>query len=88
MQVVIEKLTETQIEEKQIRKWSIWEKEISEFEWFYDSMEQCLFLEGEVTIKTPEGDFQISKGDFVTFNKGLRCTLQVKKAVRKHYKFY
>jgi uncharacterized cupin superfamily protein len=88
MQVIIEKLTESQIEEKQIRKWSIWEKEVSEFEWFYDSMEQCLFLEGEVTVKTSEGEYLISKGDFVTFNKGLACTWQVKKAVRKYYKFY
>ncbi|MBI5540869.1 MAG: cupin domain-containing protein [Bacteroidia bacterium] len=88
MQVKIEKLTESQIEEKKIRKWSIWEKEISDFEWYYDSMEQCLFLEGEVTVKTYEGDYHIKKGDFVTFNKGLACTWQVKKAVKKHYKFY
>lgn len=88
MQVTIEKLTESQIEEKKIRNWSIWEKEVSEFEWYYDSMEQCLFLEGEVTVKTPEGDYQIRKGDFVTFNKGLACTWQVKKAVKKYYKFY
>jgi uncharacterized cupin superfamily protein len=88
MQVIIEKLTESQIEEKKIRKWSIWEKEISEFDWYYDSMEQCLFLDGEVTVKTPEGDINISNGDFVTFNKGLACIWQVKKPVRKHYKFY
>lgn len=88
MLVKIEKLTESQIEEKKISKWSIWEKEISDFEWYYDSMEQCLFLEGEVTVKTPEGDYQIKEGDFVTFNKGLACTWQVKKTVKKYYKFY
>ena len=88
MQVIIEKVSENHIEEKQIRKWPIWEKEVSEFEWYYDSMEKCLFIEGEVIVKTSDGDFKISQGDFVTFNKGLACTWQVIKPVRKHYKFY
>jgi uncharacterized cupin superfamily protein len=46
-----------------------------------------LFLEGEVTVKTEEGDYEIKAGDFVTFAKGLKCTWIVKKQVRKHYNF-
>ena len=88
MQVIIEKLNDSEIALKGIKSWSIWEKEISVFDWFYDSKEQCLFLEGEVIVKTPEGEVKIQKGDFVTFNKGLKCTWHVLKPVKKHYKFY
>jgi uncharacterized protein len=88
MEVIIEILSEKEISTRGIIKWSIWEKEISAFDWFYDSMEQCLFLEGEVVIKTSEGDYKIKKGDFVTFKEGLQCSWQVIKPVRKHYKFY
>jgi uncharacterized protein len=88
MKVNIEKLSEIEISTRGINKWAIWEKEISVFDWFYDSMEQCLFLEGEVIVKTAEGDYKINKGDFVTFKEGLQCTWQVTKPVKKHYKFY
>ena len=70
-----------------IRNWPIWEKEVSEFDWFYDSREECLILEGEIVVKTDEGDYTINVGDFVTFAKGLKCYWIVKKPVRKHYCF-
>ena len=85
--VKIEHLSEDEIVSKGIRKWPIWEKEISVFEWFYDTKEECLFLEGNVTVKTPEGEFHITKGDFVTFSEGLACTWHVNESVKKHYKF-
>jgi uncharacterized cupin superfamily protein len=88
MKVTIEKLSESEIAKQGITKWPIWEKEVSVFDWFYDSKEQCLFLEGEVTVKTADGEYHISKGDFVTFHEGLKCIWEVKKAVKKHYKFY
>lgn len=88
MNIIIEKLNEKEIASRGITAWPIWEKEISVFDWFYDSQEQCLFLEGEVIVKTDEGDYNINKGDFVTFKEGLKCTWQVKKPVKKHYKFY
>ncbi|MDZ7260591.1 MAG: cupin domain-containing protein, partial [candidate division KSB1 bacterium] len=45
-------------------------------------------LEGEVVV-TPDGEkpVQISKGDLVTFPKGMSCTWKVRKDVKKHYKF-
>ena len=86
--VLIENLTPEEISKKGIKNWPIWEKEIAVFDWYYDSKEQCLFLEGEVVVNTPNGDFMIKKGDFVTFEKGLKCTWNVNKPVKKHYKFY
>jgi len=87
MTVNISKLTETEIEAKGIRNWPVWTKEVSTFDWYYDEPEQCLFLEGEVTIKTDSGDYQVQKGDYVEFPRGLKCVWVVKKDVRKHYHF-
>jgi uncharacterized protein len=85
--VFIEQLTSEQKEKRGIASWPIWEKEISRFDWFYDSDEECQVLEGEVTVKTAEGDYKITAGDFVTFKKGLKCVWDVKKNIRKHYNF-
>jgi uncharacterized protein len=86
-EVIIEKLTNKEIEDRKIKSWSIWTKEVSKFDWFYDSDEQCLILEGEILVETGNGNFAIKAGDFVTFKKGLKCVWNVKKPVRKHYKF-
>lgn len=83
----IERLPEEDILARGIRGWPIWTKEISRFDWHYDEQEQCLFLEGEVDIETPDGTLHIAPNDFVTFPQGLSCTWVVKKPVRKHYKF-
>ncbi len=66
--------------------WPIWEKEVSEFPWHYDSTETCYFLEGDVVV-TPEGGdpVEIGKGDLVTFPEGLSCTWKIRKDVKKHY---
>jgi uncharacterized protein len=85
--VIIEQLTLQELKKRGINDWPIWTKEVSRFDWFYDSEEQCFFLEGEVEIEATEGKFQIKAGDFVTFRKGLSCVWNVKKPVRKHYYF-
>lgn len=71
-----------------INSWPIWTKEVSEFPWTYDSAETCYFLEGDVLV-TPvsEQPVQVGKGDLVTFPAGMSCIWQVRKAVRKHYRF-
>lgn len=87
-EVIIEK--NVSIEEAKQRgytNWSIWEKEVSEFDWFYDDREQCYFLEGEVTVTFENGEISFGKGDFVTFAKGLSCRWIVRKPVKKHYFF-
>jgi hypothetical protein len=71
-----------------VEAWPIWEKEASDFPWFYDAEETCYLLEGEVLI-TPAGDddVHIQAGDLVTFPEGLACYWSISKPVRKHYRF-
>ena len=87
MNVTVEKLTEDEIQKRGIKSWPIWEKEKSRFDWFYHDTEECLILEGAVTVETPDGDVSFAAGDFVTFPKGLSCVWDIKSAVRKHYNF-
>jgi hypothetical protein len=84
----IEKPTEEKLLKLDVRSWPVWEKEESEFPWFYDEAETCYILEGDVSV-TPENGAPVSfgKGDLVIFDEGLRCTWKINKAIRKHYKF-
>ncbi len=76
------------LEELGVRSWPIWTKEVSSFPWSYDESETCFFLEGEVVV-TPEGGEPVAMGpgDLVTFPSGMSCTWQIRRPVRKHYKF-
>ena len=85
--ILINKLTEEDIQQRKICSWPIWTKEISRFDWYYDSTEMCLILVGEIEVETPDGKHRIIAGDFVTFEKGLQCVWNVIKPVRKHYQF-
>ncbi len=88
MKVIVEKLSEEQIEKMEIKSWPIWEKEVSRFDWYYDFTEECLLLEGKVIVETKDGEkVEFGKGDFVTFPKGLSCIWDIKEAVKKHYNF-
>ncbi|MBI2883693.1 MAG: cupin domain-containing protein [Candidatus Methylomirabilis oxyfera] len=68
--------------------WPTWSKEVSIFPWSYDSTETCYFLEGEAIV-TPDGgaSVQIGKGDLVTFPVGMACTWDIRRPVKKHYRF-
>jgi len=68
--------------------WPVWEKEVSEFPWTYDSNETCYILEGEVTV-TPDGaePVLIKAGDLVRFPKGMSCTWNITRDIKKHYLF-
>ena len=85
---VTKKPTQETIDSLGIPNWGIWTKEASQFPWTYDATETCYFLEGEVEV-TPDGGapVQMGKGDLVTFSKGMSCTWNIKRAVRKHYMF-
>ncbi|MEI6437457.1 MAG: cupin domain-containing protein [Candidatus Omnitrophota bacterium] len=87
LKVIVEKPTEKRLIDLGVKSWPIWTKEVSTFDWQYDEQEICLFLDGDVTVKTPFETVSFGKSDLVTFPKGLSCTWHVKKAVRKHYKF-
>jgi len=85
--VKIKNLSEKEIEDRGIRQWPVWTKEVSRFDWSYDSEEQCLFLEGDVIIETTEGEFHLQPGDFVIFEEGLACVWNIRRPVKKHYYF-
>jgi uncharacterized cupin superfamily protein len=88
MKIEIKKPTNKDLETKDILSWPIWEKEVSRFDWHYDSTEECYLLEGKVTVETKDGKtVEFGKGDFVTFPKGLSCVWDIKEPVRKHYNF-
>jgi uncharacterized cupin superfamily protein len=88
MEVKVEKLSQEELKKRQVFSWPIWEKEVSRFDWNYDDVEECYFLEGKVTVDTKDGSsVSFGKGDFVTFPKGLSCVWNIKEPVRKHYNF-
>ncbi|MCM8780921.1 MAG: cupin domain-containing protein [Candidatus Omnitrophica bacterium] len=88
MEVKIEKLSQQELKKRGVFSWPIWEKEVSRFNWYYDQIEQCYFLEGKVILETKDGKkIEFGKGDFVTFPKGLSCVWDIKDPVRKHYNF-
>ncbi len=85
--ITIEHFSTAELKEKGVFDWPIWTKNASTFDWSYDSTEQCYIIEGNVIIKSSEGDIQLQTGDFVTFKKGLSCTWIIKDDIRKHYNF-
>jgi len=87
MEIIVKQLTEQEIKEKGIENWPIWEKEVSRFDWYYDSTEYCQILEGKVFVETSNGTTEINAGDFVIFPKGLKCVWDIKRKIRKYYDF-
>ncbi|MDO8806430.1 MAG: cupin domain-containing protein [Elusimicrobiota bacterium] len=85
MAIIIRKPTKREMNEAS--SWPIWEKEASSFAWSYGEKETCLVLEGEVLLKAGEEEVSFKGGDYVIFPAGLACTWNIRKAVRKHYKF-
>ncbi len=81
-------ISSTKIGQLGIKRWAIWSKEVSEFPWFYDDVEVCYFIEGDVVV-TPEGGepVEMGKGDLATFPMGMACKWEIRSPVSKHYKF-
>ena len=80
--------TEKELEKLGVKTWGIWEKEPSKFDWYYDSTETFYVLEGEADVETKAGDkISFKEGDMVTFPQGIDCTWNIKRKIRKHYKF-
>jgi uncharacterized protein len=87
-EIKIEKPTQEKLKGLGVFSWPIWEKEVSKFDWCYDDMETCYFLEGKVKV-TPKNGKGVSfgKGDLVVFPQGMECVWEIEKPVKKHYKF-
>ncbi len=80
--------TEEELKKLDVESWGIWTKEKSIFDWSYSDIETCYILEGEVEVTSNDGKkINFSKGDLVQFPKGLNCTWNVKKPVKKYYNF-
>lgn len=68
--------------------WDTWEKEPSEFPWYYEEKETCYILEGKASVRDNSGNvISFSKGDWLEFEKGLKCTWNITETIRKKYRF-
>jgi len=85
MEIIVRKPTESEV--AKMKSMPTWTCEVSEFDWYYDSEETCLVIEGEVVVKYGAKSVTFAAGDYVVFPEGLSCVWQVRKAVKKHYVF-
>ncbi len=86
--IKVEKPSDDILDEMNVFNWPIWEKEVSKFDWSYDSEEICYLLKGKVVVTPENGDpVEFGAGDLVTFPKGLKCVWDIKEDVKKHYCF-
>ena len=85
MEITVRKPNEA--EKNDIMSKPTWGCDVSEFDWFYDSEETCLIMEGEVSVSYEGKTVSFGPGDYVTFPKGLSCVWKVSKPVKKHYIF-
>lgn len=85
MKVLVKKPTEQETE--QMKQMPVWSCGVSEFDWFYDSKETCLLIEGEVTVEYDGQSVYFGAGDYVVFPEGLSCRWKVSSPVKKHYVF-
>ncbi|MFC1624702.1 cupin domain-containing protein [Candidatus Omnitrophota bacterium] len=86
--VKLEKPTDERLKELGVDKWSTWECDVKRFDWEYDEGETFYVLEGNVKVTTDDGEeVEFGKGDLVTFPRGVKCTWDVKKRIRKLYRF-
>jgi uncharacterized cupin superfamily protein len=79
--------TEEELNTMGVYNWDIWTKEISSFPWKYDNKEIFYVLEGEAEIVFGNEKFSFKEGDLVTCDAGVKCTWNVKRPIKKHYKF-
>ncbi len=68
--------------------WGTWNREPSEFPWYYSEKETCYILEGSARVTAENGEaIEFGKGDMVTFEAGLKCTWRIDNTIRKRFKF-
>ena len=54
MKIVIRKPSRKDLEIRGVLSWPTWEKEVSRFDWYYDSTEECYLLEGKMVVETKD----------------------------------
>ncbi|MGI6248209.1 MAG: cupin domain-containing protein [Acutalibacteraceae bacterium] len=70
-----------------ISSWGRWGCEPSVFDWSYPEKETCYVFEGDVTVTAYGVDYHITPNCLVVFPEGMDCVWNVKKAIKKAYKF-
>ena len=64
MKIEVKQPAKEELEGQGVMDWPIWEKEVSRFDWHYDSEETCYLLEGQVEVTTPDGQAKEHPEDF------------------------
>ena len=86
MKIDVKQPEADELERQGVFDWPIWEKEISRFDWHYDTGETCYLLEGQVAVTTPDNQtVEFGAGDLVHFPAGLSCTWDITVPVKKHF---
>lgn len=83
-------MKEMSIQEAQkigIDNWETWECEASVFDWEFEELEVCYFFEGNVVVTAENEEAHIKEGMLVSFPKGMKCTWNVSKKIRKAYTY-
>jgi hypothetical protein len=70
-----------------IDSWSRWECEPSTFDWEYPEQEVAFVFEGDVIVTSGDEVAHIKENMLVSFPKGMKCTWEVRKPIRKAYTF-
>ena len=84
MAVFVRKATEE--EAVLMRRGTIWECGVSEFNWHYDNDETCMLVEGQAKVTFAGESVSLAVGDIAYFPKGLDCVWQVLSPVKKYYR--
>ena len=87
LRITVTKPSEHALTELGVKSWPIWTCEPSTFDWHYDQKETCYILEGDVTVTAGEQRVSFGRGDLVIFPEGMNCVWEVRRGVKKHYKF-
>jgi len=87
-EISVEQVSQEKLEAMGVFSWPIWEKEVSKFPWFYESVEMCYILEGGAVVIPKDGrTVCISAGDLVTFPAHMSCMWEILSDLKKHYIF-
>lgn len=70
-----------------IESWSEWSCKPSAFDWCYSDKETAYVFEGDVIVTAYGEQTHISDNCLVVFPKGMECVWDVRKTIRKVYKF-
>jgi uncharacterized cupin superfamily protein len=87
-EIKVKKFSKEELDSKGVFDWPVWEKEVSKFDWYYDSEEHCYILEGRVKVIPEDGEaVEFGPGEYVIFPEGMGCKWEISEPVRKHYNF-